>query len=87
MISLIFIYINQLINILIIHTELKRDYRIEIYGWSLFCARGKIKSQRAEVTEIKDTDENNQPKKRKGTEVQYEEVRRNRGSLVENQNE
>ena len=44
MVSLILIYINQMINILIIHIELKQNYRIEIYGWSLFCARGKIKS-------------------------------------------
>jgi len=57
MIGLILVYVNQFINIVIIHLELNRDYKIEIYGWTLFCARGKIKKQSAEVSEVLDTDE------------------------------
>ena len=51
-VGMLAIYANQFINILIIHIQLKKDYRIEIYGWTLFCARGKIKSQNAEVYEV-----------------------------------
>jgi hypothetical protein len=43
-IGMLAIYVNQFINILIIHIQLKRNYSIEIYGWALFCARGKLKA-------------------------------------------
>jgi len=87
-VGLVFIYINQFINILIIHIQLGRDYKIEIYGWSLFCNRGKVKAQRAEVTSVLETDENGKVSmKKKGMTTAYESVRSHRGSLVENQSD